>query len=132
MLATRCTPNQTCYHPSLAVLGILVSEWLRRTHQEWKLRLGMAWILAGIALFVIAIVAGALSVPWLVAVLAFCVAGFGWTALAIRSSACHRRVVYWVMLREPGHGWLARMLKVDRCPVCGDSVAPRSDRPASA
>ncbi len=125
-LATRCAPKQTCYHPSLAALGIIVSEWLSRTHQEWKLKLGMAWILAGIALFVIAIVAGALSVAWIVAVLAFCVAGFGWTALAIRCSACRRRVVYWVMLREPGHGWLNRMLKVDRCPVCGDSAAPRS------
>src|SRR5216683_3003015 len=104
-LATRCAPKQTCYHPSLAALGIIVSEWLSRTHQEWKLKLAVAWI---------------------VAVLAFCVAGFGWTALAIRCSACRRRVVYWVMLREPGHGWLNRMLKVDRCPVCGDSAAPRS------
>jgi hypothetical protein len=108
----------------LAALGKSVSEWLRRTGQEWKLKLGMAWILGGIALFVVAIVAGALTVPWLLAVLLFLAAGFCWSALSIRCSACHRRVVYWVMLREPGHGWLARMTKADRCPVCGDSAVP--------
>src|SRR5260370_15501062 len=90
--------KQTCYHPSLAALGILVSEWLSRTHQEWKLKLGMAWILAGIALIVIAIVTGVLSVPWLVAVLAFSVAGFGWTSLAIPCPPCAHPAVHWPRL----------------------------------
>jgi len=102
-----------------------VSEWLRRTGQGWKLKLGMAWILGSIVLLGAAIVlGGAATLTWIVFALAFSAAGFSWTAFAVRCPACRKRAVFWVMVHEPGHGWLLRMTTADSCPVCGDSAAP--------
>jgi len=101
-----------------------VSAWLRRTRQGWKLKLGMAWILAGIFVLIIVIVGSALTLTRIVAAFAFAAAGFLWTAFAVRCPACRKRAVLWAMLYEPGHQWLVRMTTADCCPVCGD----RADR----
>lgn len=103
-----------------------MSEWLRRIDQGWKLKLGMGWILASIVLLIVAIVRGAPSLAWILTALGFAIAGFGWTAFAVRCPACRRRAVFWAMLYEPGHGWLQRMMTTDRCPVCQDTGAPRA------
>jgi hypothetical protein len=101
-----------------------VGEWIERTGQAWKLNLGIAWIVTGILLLVVAIVAGSSTPTWLIAAFAFAVAGFCWTALAVRCPACRRRIVLWAMLYEPGHGWLLRMMRTDRCPACEDRGTP--------
>jgi hypothetical protein len=103
-----------------------VSEWLRRTGQQWKLKLGMAWILASILLLIVVIVAGALTLPLIVAALAFAAAGFAWTAFAVRCPACRRRAVFWSMVHEPGHQWLIQMSTANQCPICGDRADPRT------
>ena len=103
-----------------------MSGWLGRIGQRWKLNLGMAWILGSILLLVVAIVAGAPTVGWIVAALAFSVAGFCWTAFAVRCPSCRSRAVFWAMLHEPGHGWLLRMTTTDRCPICEDPGAPEA------
>jgi hypothetical protein len=97
-----------------------VSEWLKRTGQQWKLNLGMAWILAGIVLLVAVIVVGVPSLAWIIAAIAFAAVGFAWTALSVRCAACQRRAVFWAMMHEPGHGWLQRMISADSCPCCED------------
>jgi hypothetical protein len=101
-----------------------VSEWLRRTGQQWKLNLGVGWILASILLLIIVIIA-APSTGSILAALAFTVAGFCWTAFAVQCPACHKRAVFWTMLHDPGHGWLLRITRTDSCPVCEDSATPR-------
>jgi len=103
-----------------------VSDWLQRTGQGWKLKLGMAWIVAGILLLIVVIVAGASSVAGFVAAIAVSASGFVWTALAFRCPACRKRAVFLAMLHEPGHQWLPRIMSADRCPVCGDPAAPRT------
>jgi hypothetical protein len=102
-------------------VGVRVSEWLSRTGQRWKLNVGMVWIAASILLLAAAVVVGIPSLGWILAALGFAGAGFCWTALAVRCPACGRRAVFWAMLHEPGHGWLARMTSTDRCPVCADA-----------
>jgi 4-hydroxybenzoate polyprenyltransferase len=96
-----------------------VSGWLRRIGQQWRLNLGVAWILGSILLLIIVIVA-APFLEWILAAVAFSAAGFGWTALAVRCPACRKRAVFWTMLHEPGHGWLLRISQSDCCPVCED------------
>lgn len=103
-----------------------MSAWLRRTRQGWKLKLGMAWILAGIFVLIIVIVGSALTLTRIVAAFAFAAAGFLWTAFAVRCPACRKRAVLWAMLYEPGHQWLVRMTTADCCPVCGDRADPRT------
>jgi hypothetical protein len=106
-------------------LGIRVSEWLRRTGQQWKLNLGIGWILASIALLATVIVVGVPSLAWMIAAIAFAALGFAWTALSVRCAACHRRAVFWTMMHEPGHGWLQRMMSTESCPCCDDRAASR-------
>jgi hypothetical protein len=106
-------------------LGVRVSEWLRRSGQQWKLNLGIGWIAVSILLLVAVIVAGVPSLAWIVAAIAFAAAGFGWTALSVRCASCHRRAVFWTMMHEPGHSWLERISSAESCPCCDDRSATR-------
>jgi hypothetical protein len=104
-----------------------MSEWLRRTRQQWKLNLGIGWIGASILLLIAVIVAGVPSIAWIVAAIAFAAAGFGWMALSVRCASCGRRAVFWTMMHEPGHGWLQRIASAESCPCCDDRAeAPES------
>jgi hypothetical protein len=108
-------------------LGVRVSDWLRRTRQQWKLNLGMGWIAASILLLIAIIVAGVPSLMWIIAAIAFAAAGFSWTALSVRCASCGRRAVFWTMMHEPGHGWLQRINSAESCPCCDDRAgAPES------
>jgi hypothetical protein len=100
-----------------------VSDWLRRTGQQWKLNLGIGWIVGSILILTAVIVLGVPSLAWMIGAIAFASAGFAWTALAVRCPSCGRRAVFWTMMHEPGHGWLQRLSSAESCPVCEDPAS---------
>jgi hypothetical protein len=111
-------------------------NWLARTGQRWKLRVGFALLAAVGICFVLGVrgfskCEGPAYVPCATDDFATACMLVGtflgilellWVSLSVRCARCGKRVVWWAMSTQPSGAWLSTLTMLQVCPGCGDGA----------
>ena len=102
--------------------GAHSSNWLRRTHQRWKVAVfGLGIGIASLLWVASYAISRGTHPLWLhlAGVLAM-VGVFLWFGSSVRCRACRKSVAGWALTKVSLPAWFPSLAQLQQCPLCGD------------
>ena len=102
-------------------------NWIIATGQAWKLYIALAGFFGALACFTLALYSlatgGELFSAFTSCGMFLGVTTFLWMTFVLRCPHCLAKLVWTMVSTRPHSSWLIDLAALDRCPVCGRTLA---------